>query len=464
MPSENKSTKAALPLEFVVVGGGLGGLSVAYMLCTAGHKVRVLERLPGLGAPAAGLRVPPNMSKILKRWAGGEELRKTGVRTLASPWWDLHTGERLGVAQWRLDVMSETGGDFITMAHEDVHRLIHRLAMDAGAHVQFDATVEEIIPGTSRPSVRLASGEIVSADIIIGADGPRSMVREIVLGEKDEPQPTGITVFGAVVPASEMEKDAELERLVKAEEWPLIMGTGRSICAHPIRSRSEYSLMLHWPDEDSGTPEDARESWLDVVRTDILKYDNIAPLFQRLVKMTPCLYRTRDMIRDDVDYWIHVCGRIVLLGEAAHPWMPGTTHGPAMALEDAVVLGTLFSHLSSMDQVPTFLYAYEEIRIARTTKVRERDVSNAVFLRLPPGPEREERNDSVRHARDEWDNGSLKTEFEGLAMLFAYDAYDAAEEWWISWGRYDTSEGSNRRLSDATFEFASRTVHLDRRH
>ena len=98
-----------------------------------------------------------------------------------------------------------------------------------------------------------------------------------------------------------------------------------------------------------------------------------------------------------------------------------------MALEDAVVLGTLFGHLTSIDQVSAFLYAYEELRMARTAKVKERDVSNALFVRLPPGPEREERNDSVRHARDEWDDGGLKTEFEGLAMLFAYDAYDAAE-------------------------------------
>jgi salicylate hydroxylase len=98
-----------------------------------------------------------------------------------------------------------------------------------------------------------------------------------------------------------------------------------------------------------------------------------------------------------------------------------------MALEDAVVLGTLFSHLTSMDQITTFLNAYEEIRMARTVKVKERDVSNAVFIRMPPGPERDARNESARHTRDEWDDGTLKTEFEGLAMLFAYDAYDAAE-------------------------------------
>jgi salicylate hydroxylase len=96
--------------------------------------------------------------------------------------------------------------------------LIYRLAVEAGAQVQFGATVEEVIPAEHKPSVRLASGEIIAADMIIGADGPRSLVRETVLGKRDDPKPTGITVFGGVVPASEMAKDPELEKLVKSEE------------------------------------------------------------------------------------------------------------------------------------------------------------------------------------------------------------------------------------------------------
>ena len=98
-----------------------------------------------------------------------------------------------------------------------------------------------------------------------------------------------------------------------------------------------------------------------------------------------------------------------------------------MALEDAVVFGTLFSHLSSWEEVPRFLNAYQEIRFNRTTAVNEMDVSNAAFVRLPPGPEAEARNVQIRQARDEWDDGSLKREFEGLAGLFCYEAEDAAQ-------------------------------------
>ena len=55
------------------------------------------------------------------------------------------------------------------------------------------------------------------------------------------------------------------------------------------------------------------------------------------------------------------------------------------------------------------------------------DISNAAFVRLPPGPERDARDADIRLARDEWDDGSLKHEFEGLAGLFCYEAEDAAQ-------------------------------------
>lgn len=97
-----------------------------------------------------------------------------------------------------------------------------------------------------------------------------------------------------------------------------------------------------------------------------------------------------------------------------------------MAIEDAVVLGKLFSFLSSYEQIPNFLHAFEEIRQERVKSVRVREESNAAFVRMPPGPEQDARNSHFRMARNEWDDGALKSEFEGLAELFGYDAYDAA--------------------------------------
>ena len=61
---------------------------MAFMLSKSGHNVRVLERQATLGAPSSGLRVPPNMSKILKKWVGADELAKIACLNVATPWYD----------------------------------------------------------------------------------------------------------------------------------------------------------------------------------------------------------------------------------------------------------------------------------------------------------------------------------------------------------------------------------------
>ena len=107
---------------------------------------------------------------------------------------------------------------------------------------------------------------------------------------------------------------------------------------------------------------------------------------------------------------------------------PGGTHGPAMALEDAAVFAALFSRLRREEQIGAFISAYQEIREARTVEVRRMDVSNAALVRMPPGPERDQRDESIRHARGEWNDGDeLQREFEGVAALFGYEALDAAD-------------------------------------
>lgn len=132
--------------------------------------------------------------------------------------------------------MAETGGDFLLMKvrfpsfphpvqpsqrhnqHEDVHRLVYRLAVESGAKVDFGVSVKSVTPGNPKPTVTLSTGEVLQADIVIGADGPRSFVRSVVLDRPDDPVPSGFTIFGTTISAEEMMKDPELAQLVQANE------------------------------------------------------------------------------------------------------------------------------------------------------------------------------------------------------------------------------------------------------
>lgn len=109
-----------------------------------------------------------------------------------------------------------------------------------------------------------------------------------------------------------------------------------------------------------------------------------------------------------------------------------------MVVEDAVVFGTLFSHLSDRSQIGSFLSAYQELREARTKAVKQEDITNAQLVSLPYGPDRDARNANMAppSRTDDWDEGILKRELDVFAEIFCYEAADAAEEWWVDWGRF----------------------------
>lgn len=72
--------RASLPLDIVIIGCGLGGLSSAYCLAQAGHKVTILESAPAIADVGAGIQASPNVSRLLIRWGLRERLDELGVK------------------------------------------------------------------------------------------------------------------------------------------------------------------------------------------------------------------------------------------------------------------------------------------------------------------------------------------------------------------------------------------------
>ncbi len=99
-----------------------------------------------------------------------------------------------------------------------MHRLLHSLAVSAGAKISFGTSVTSVSLNDSRPSVTLATGEVLTTDIIIGADGPASIVRQVVLGHKICMKPVGCTLLAGRVPASSLIEHPELKKWVTSDE------------------------------------------------------------------------------------------------------------------------------------------------------------------------------------------------------------------------------------------------------
>lgn len=99
--------------------------------------------------------------------------------------------------------------------------MLYKLATEAGATVRFNTEVTSIQQGSAsipNPSITLANGDVLTADILIGADGYKSQVRDVVLDEEDNARPAGMTLYTGVVSAEEMLKDPELRPYALSDE------------------------------------------------------------------------------------------------------------------------------------------------------------------------------------------------------------------------------------------------------
>ena len=108
-----------------------------------------------------------------------------------------------------------------------------------------------------------------------------------------------------------------------------------------------------------------------------------------------------------------------------------------MAAGDAAVLGRIFSHLHSKEQIDSFLSAVQEIREDRVKMVVEVAASNVLAIAPQPGyadsSQKQRSGEGLRRLQ----NGKNETQSELAEMvekIFGYDPEDQADDWWVQWG------------------------------
>ncbi|KAA1467204.1 hypothetical protein DENSPDRAFT_832197 [Dentipellis sp. KUC8613] len=258
-------------------------------------------------------------------------------------------------------------------------------------------------------------------------------------------------MFGGIVPGAAMRADPELARLLDQELVTQWVWFGDKHCAlcFPIAKGEDCALYLYTPDTGSS------DDWGELVSAgDLASHATGAE--QRLQKLARLAHHTtRQQLREwpDLDDWVHESGRLVVIGEAAHPFPPGSIQGASMSLEDASVLGKLFSHLISHDQIESFLVAFQELRQERAKKNRIMDMAN-IFFMTASGEEAALR-DAAMAAMHEAGKDVLggedgnKQQWDENRDTFDYDAEDEADNWWVQWGLLRERAKASNALANA---------------
>ncbi|KAM6496772.1 hypothetical protein JOM56_007245 [Amanita muscaria] len=433
---QNPNQEVPCKLDIIIVGCGISGLSLAYYFGKAGHSVIILEAASVLSEIGAGVLLGPNVSKLLIRWGLKERLE-----AIADPARDLNlfvlpsddTGD--AVRSWNRENMEkEYGGPQYQIHRGDLQKLLCDLAFSfPNVSLRLNSRVVSISPNGPSPYVVLHSGESISGDMVIGADGVKSIVRSCVVGGPDEPTPSGDAFYRVVLSTDAFLKDPDLKPFVEDSDFSVWMGQGKRAVGYCVRARKEYNLALSHPDTDS------TESWTAVGNVDEMRrmFEGWDPRLQKILALVPSVLNFRLLSRDPLKSWIHSSGLVTLIGDACHPMMPYLGQGGAMAIEDAAVLGQLFARITSKSDIPTLLKGYESIRLGRATEMQLSSLEAGKMHRSDPVLD-QRRDIAVRNNTDSTLNAlanpiqeKLKPEARGAGdeAIYGYDAEQVAEDW-----------------------------------
>ncbi|KAJ3508492.1 hypothetical protein NLJ89_g5721 [Agrocybe chaxingu] len=436
--SNEETHIAPYSLNVVIVGGGVAGLSTAFCLGKAGHKITLVEGAEFLGEVGAGIQVAPNVSRLLIRWGLQDRLTELGVKPLSASFRRYENDEQVGFNIIGERFEQDHGSPYYHLHRADLVEMIYGIAKPFLTVKH--AKVTSVSPGPS-PSVTLESGEVIEADLVIGADGIKSVVRKAIVEGPDRPSPTGDVAYRALIPTDNFLEDPELRSLVENPQVTCWMGPGRHIVGYCVRGRKQYNLVMIRPDTES------EESWVATADSNEVRetYKGWNSRVTKLVGFIQIAMKSKLVVRPPLDTWVDPSGRIALLGDSCHSMLPYLAQGAAMAIEDAAVLGNIFSRISHPSQIGSFLKAYQDLRLPRATGTQRASQANQLRFHLPDGPEQQARDAAMKEAMKETlleasgggsdgarsGNRSVIVDHnKQLASLqFDYDADTAVDEW-----------------------------------
>jgi 3-hydroxybenzoate 6-monooxygenase len=389
----------------IIVGGGLGGLTAALALARHGRFARVLEGAPQFGAIGYGIQFGPNVFHVLDRLGLMEQVLAVSDAPPAVLMIDALTGKEL--------IRVPTGASFrarFKYPYIIVHRIdLHNVLLDACRHnddVELvpDAMVTGFEDRGDSVAVTAADGRSFSGAAIVAADGVRSLFRQKLIGDGD-PRPIGYVAHRTIVPMAELKVDVPRDCVA------LWGGPGLHIVQYPLRHNTLFNIVAVFRTSTHGDKGDVASYRSELEQT----FGDMHPSMRGLLAMMDLGRRWQIGDRAPVRHWHK--GRVVLLGDAAHPPLQSLAQGACMAIEDGLCLGELIE--ATDGDFPAAFQRFETARLLRTARVQLESRSLWDFYHLNEGVARDVRNATVAG----WDEAHL---YECLSWLYDGAAFPAA--------------------------------------
>ncbi|MCY0997528.1 FAD-dependent monooxygenase [Myxococcus sp. MISCRS1] len=329
-------------MKVLVVGGGIGGLALGAALARRGVVAEVVERRPSYGDEGAGIVLGPNVMAVMKGLALHEAVLAAGHPVGLA---------RITDASGRVLQQTPYAVPGLSLPATTLHRnKLLEVLRSVSPTPRLGVTVMGLLSGVDGVDVELSDGTAGRYDVVVGADGIRSIVREHVCGAEVHPRYSGYTCWRGVV-------EGHFEDAV-VEMW----GTGRRVGVVPLGERKSYVFLT------LNAPRRAPAPWKDLSGFQALYAGFADPARSALAAFGGL----EGLLHNDIEdcsalrWWKP---RVVLLGDAAHAVTPNLGQGAGLAIEDAAALAQLLVSMGPTDEA---LARYEQLRRPRAERIRDR--------------------------------------------------------------------------------------------
>jgi 2-polyprenyl-6-methoxyphenol hydroxylase-like FAD-dependent oxidoreductase len=348
-----------------IVGAGIGGLAAAATLQRIGLDVHVYEQASRFARVGAGIQMMPNSMKVLRGLGLEERLADIAFapKSHLNREWD--TGE----VSNELPMPAERyGAPYLCMHRAELHAALASIV--PSECISLGKKLVGLAQDEQGVTLSFADNCTARADIVVGADGVHSIVRELLIG-KEEPIHRGRVAYRAVFPA-DLITAADIG--ASRTKW---WGPDRHIVIYyTTAARDEVYFVTSVPEPLEWLTEESWSATGDVVELRAA-FAGFHPQVRAVLDACPACHRWAILEREPLPCWSR--GRVVLLGDACHPMTPYMAQGGATAIEDAAVLARCVEATDDLDRA---FATYEQHRKPRTARIQAISSANT-WLRTP---------------------------------------------------------------------------------
>lgn len=394
-------------MKVIIAGGGIGGMSAALALLKKGIDVEVYEQAPELKEVGAGIQISPNGCRALDELGVFQTLKALSCDPVRKEFRLWNTGKSWPLFDLGKSAIEKYGYPYLTVYRPDMLdtlvAAVRALKPDA---IHLGCRAAGLEQDDNSATLILADGRKITGDILIGADGWRSVIRNTLWGECN-PHFSGMVTWRGLIPMEQLPKHMQVH---VGSTW---IGPGAHAVSYPLHRGEIMNFVATienktWTAEGGCEPGTTEECLADFAGW----HEDV----QTLIKLSPNLLKWALMKREPIERWS--LGRVSLVGDACHATLPFLAQGAVHSIEDGVVLARCIEMDKALPAAA--LQRYESARIERTSRmVRGATLNTGRFH----SPELATEASADQYLEREWSSAPIADRYD---WLYAYDAAKVA--------------------------------------